>query len=362
MSPTPYFEDDSVTLYLGDAREVLSELPDESVHCCVTSPPYFGLRDYEHESQLGLEPTVEEYVDRLVDVFEEVRRVLRRDGTAWLNLGDSYSTGSSGAPTHLLESKQRQGFRTFRDKTDTAPRPVRSYRGVRPKNLLGVPWRVAFALQERGWYVRNAIVWHKPDALPMNVLDRLTVVHELVFLLARSRRYAFDLDALRGPSRLTPARIAAERRRGAQQVNRYATQGAIPDSALARGRPLSQVFGDAVGTRGGNPGDVWSIAKAPFPDAHFATMPPKLATRCVAAGCPTGGTVLDPFSGAGTTGLAATRLGRRFVGVDIRADYLDLSLRTRLGQRALVDDWSGPVVVDDFVELDDQLSLIEETS
>lgn len=309
-----YYEDDFVTLYHGDAAAVLASLPDQSVDCIVTSPPYFGLRDYGVDGQIGAEPSPAEFVAALVAVFREAHRVLADDGTLWLNLGDSYYSGR-GAPTKpdLKNQARRPGVRSL-DKGGAD--------WAKPKSLLGIPWRVAFALQDDGWILRNDIIWAKPNGMPNSVTDRLVTKHEHVFLLGKSPRYWFDLDPIRDPH--SEASIA----RYAKPI-RFAHPSA--DSNGQRG----QIDGGHIPERGVNPGDVWTIATQPFAEAHFAVMPPTLAERCIQAGCKPGGTVLDPFSGSGTTGLAASRHGRKYVGIDLNRDYLDLSLRTRLAQGAL---------------------------
>lgn len=310
----PYYQDDHVTLHLGDALAVLAEMPDQSVNCIVTSPPYFGLRDYGVEGQIGAEPSPSEFVSALVSVFRETRRVLADDGTLWLNLGDSYqsSGGMEGVgPNAAVGSTKRKEFGRTRPRS-----------GLPAKNLIGIPWRVAFALQDDGWILRNDIIWAKPNAMPESVTDRLSNRHEHMFMLSKSRRYWFDLDPIREPHESTPDRAGATALRG---------QAAI--------RPVGPNSG-AYSEHGRNPGDVWTIATQPFSEAHFATMPHAMAERCVQAGCKPGGTVLDPFSGSGTTGLAAARHGRRYVGIDLNRDYLDLSLRTRLAQPSLTTEAS----------------------
>lgn len=306
----PYYQDESVTLWHGDSLTVLRDLPSGSVDCCVTSPPYFGLRDYGVDGQLGAEASPAEYVENLRAVFAEVRRVLADDGTLWLNLGDSYSTyaGNRGVST--------TGF-SRNDPMPAAPKGA-GLSGDRPaKNLLGIPWRVAFALQDDGWILRNSIIWHKPNAMPESVMDRLSTRHENVFMLSKRARYWFDLDAVREPHVSEPGREGANCLRGQKAM-----------------RPVGPNSGN-YSEGGRNPGDVWSIPTQPYPGAHFAVMPSTLAERCVLAGCKPGGTVLDPFSGSGTTGMAAAKHGRRYVGIDLNADYLDLSLRTRLAQPGL---------------------------
>lgn len=306
---TPYYQDDAVTLYHGDALAVLADLPDASVDCVVTSPPYFGLRDYGVDGQLGAEPSPAEFVAALVDVFREARRVLADDGTLWLNLGDSYYSGK-GSPTQPDVKNEAR-----RPPARVLDQPGANW--AKPKNLLGIPWRVAFALQDDGWILRNDVIWHKSNAMPESVTDRLSNRHEHMFMLSKKPRYWFDLDAIREEHVSEPGREGENFMRGQKAI-----------------RPVGPNSG-SYSEGGRNPGDVWTIATQPFSEAHFATMPPALAERCIQAGCRPGGTVLDPFSGSGTTGLAAGRHGRRYVGVDLNRDYLDLSLRTRLAQGAL---------------------------
>ena len=323
-----HYADDQITLHLGRDLDVLRTLPDGSVNCVVTSPPYFGLRDYGVDGQRGLEASPAEYVAGLVEVFAQVRRVLADDGTCWLNLGDSYSTwqgkpGEWRAGEYLTTSKGKVA--PARNRNGTAG-------DVPAKNLLGIPWRVAFALQDDGWTLRNAIIWNKPNAMPESVTDRLSTRYELVFLLSKARRYWFDLDAIREDSRAADP----------EHAQRYAkTYAAFDSRAAETGVPGGVNNGGIHSSPGSgrvNPGDVWTVPTAPFPGAHFAVMPLALAERCIQAGCKPGGTVLDPFSGSGTTGLAATRHGRRYIGIDLNADYHDLALRTRLHQGAFIPD------------------------
>jgi DNA modification methylase len=335
---TVYYTDASVTLWHGDALTVLSSMPDCSVNCAVTSPPYFGLRDYGVDGQLGLEASPAEYVENLLAVFAQVRRVLADDGTFWLNLGDSYASGSGNKNASGATSLNGPSPTGGVWKPDTQP----EY-GVARKNLLGIPWRVAFALQDDGWILRNAIVWNKPNAMPESVTDRLSTRYEMVFMLTRSPRYWFDLDPIREqlirPEALFEGQTFNNRDAGRRNTTPYGGKTAQVPGRWADGSGGNhQDSGpDGVGTNplGRNPGDVWSIPTSPTPFAHFATFPVALASRCIQAGCKPGGTVLDPFSGSGTTGLAAARHGRRYVGVDLNAEYLDLSLRTRLTQPGL---------------------------
>ncbi len=334
---TPYYADDWLTVYLGDCRQVMAELPAESVHCVVTSPPYWGLRDYgtatweggdeacdhlagplvsaksglrndgrEHvgpydgekavtagmphrdtcrkcgarriDAQLGLEPTPEAYVESMVAAFREVKRVLRADGTVWLNLGDSYATKPQGHSAEWLE--RTGGNMGLNSRNRTTHHETQLPPGLAAKQLVGIPWRVAFALQADGWYLRSDIIWSKPNPMPESVTDRPTKAHEYLFLLSKSPRYYFDADAVR------------ERQ------------------------------GNDMNPAGRNLRSVWTIATAPYPGAHFATFPPKLIEPCIKAGCPELGTVLDPFAGSGTTGMVAQSLSRRAVLIDLNAEYL----------------------------------------
>ena len=323
---TTYYQDEHVTLHHGDALAVLADLPDRSVDCIVTSPPYFGLRDYGVDGQIGAEPSPAEFVAALASVFREARRVLADDGTLWLNLGDSYVHKKASGP------QGRDGERATRTFTADA---AGGWSGLPDKNLLGIPWRVAFALQDDDWILRQEVVWSKRNCMPEAVTDRPSRSHETVFLLSKRPRYWYDADAIREDS--DPGQQAHN--------DRYAkVYEAQADRAASTGQP-GNVNSAGIHARPGKPGrnarSVWTISAQPFAEAHFATMPPALAERCIQAGCKPGGTVLDPFSGSGTTGLAAARHGRRYVGIDLNADYLDLSLRTRLAQPSLTTEASA---------------------
>jgi site-specific DNA-methyltransferase (cytosine-N4-specific) len=329
----PYYADDQLTLWLGDSLQVLSTLPSESVGCVVTSPPYYGLRDYGEAGQYGLEPSPAEYVETMRAVFAEVRRVLTVDGTLWLNLGDSYAT----TLIHSDNSHNANRDGTSDAKARAADAAIQTrYRAIdRPlKNLLGMPWRVAFALQDDGWILRNAIVWDKPNAMPESVTDRLSTTYELVFMFSRSPRYWFDLDAVREPHAEKSLYQQAVARARPHRIGKSGT-AVVPGSGAQSGMAAG---GRELNETGANPGDVWSIPTQPFPAAHFAVMAPELARRCILAGAKPGSTVLDPFCGSGTTGMVALRHGRRFVGIDLSAAYLDLALRTRLAQGALIEE------------------------
>ncbi|NUB25757.1 DNA-methyltransferase [Azospirillum brasilense] len=333
----------TVSIITGDCRERLRELPDDSVQCCVSSPPYFGLRDYGVDGQIGLEETPEAFVAELVAVFREVRRVLRPDGTLWLNLGDSYANdGKFGGATGGKHSKWLHGGETRigREKRRT---------GLKPKDLIGIPWRVAFALQADGWYLRQDIVWAKPNPMPESVTDRCTKAHEYLFLLSKTDRYFFDAKAIAEPVSGDP-----ESSRNRWDAKDYAVPGQKPQKRVSRSGNKARKPGLARGCPNGtgqnvcgsvpwegstrNKRSVWSVATSPFPDAHFATFPPALIEPCVLAGSRPGDTVLDPFGGAGTTGLVADRLGRDAVLIELNPEYAALTRRRIASDAGLFAD------------------------
>jgi DNA modification methylase len=301
----------TVRIIIGDVREKLAELPDESVHCVVTSPPYFGLRDYGVAGQIGLEPTPAEFVAVMVEVFREVRRVLRKDGTLWLNLGDSYhGNGLSGGDGSKAFGGTRPDKIARQSNLKSVSAPKRES-GVKPKDLLGIPWRVAFALQADGWYLRQDIIWAKPNPMPESVTDRCTKAHEYLFLLSKSARYHYDAEAI--------AEAFADERQGASGVNSGVPEQYADAAGRGGDQGLSAFRGD--GKAGRNRRSVWTVATQPFKEAHFATFPPDLIKPCIKAGCPKGGTVLDPFGGAGTTGLVADRLQRDAILIELNPAY-----------------------------------------
>ena len=302
----------------GDAIEQLRTLPDKSVHCVVTSPPYWGLRDYGHAGQIGLEQTPDEYVGRLVAVFTEVRRVLRDDGTCFLNLGDSYAsdTKGSGGPSEKQLSNAGSRYEMTQ----------RLIHGLKPKDLVGIPWRVAFALQADGWWLRQDIIWHKPNPMPESVRDRCTKAHEYVFLLTKSARYFYDAVAV--------AEKALQPEGEAKQVAQH------KQIALRRRDNMqSSTLGTNQGADTRNKRSVWSITTQPYAGAHFATMPPELAETCIRAGCPVGGTVLDPFCGSGTTLAVAIANGRNGIGVELNAEYIALAMDRITGTQPALIGW-----------------------
>jgi DNA modification methylase len=298
---------------VGDVRDKLAELPAGSVQCCVTSPPYFGLRDYGVAGQIGLERTPAEFVAEMVNLFRLVRDAMREDGTLWLNLGDSYA-GSSALTTNAKALKGKQG--TSRGTHGViAPR---DWDGLKAKDLSGIPWRVALALQADGWYLRSDIIWHKPNPMPESVTDRPTKSHEYVFLLTKAERYYYDAEA-----------IAEEGIKPAGANGSFGNK----DAAARRVSELTGNMRNGVeylvnGKR--NARSVWTINTAPYPEAHFATFPEALPERCIKAGSKEGDTVLDPFCGSGTTGAVSMRLGRNFVGIELNPAYAELS-RKRIG-------------------------------
>ena len=284
-------------IHHGDCVEILRTLPSESVHCCVTSPPYWGLRDYGVDGQLGLEKSPEEYVARMVDVFREVRRVLRDDGTLWLNIGDSYIGNATSGGTNKNDGGPAVRVQNV---------PTKQGDNLKPKDLVGIPWRLAFALQSDGWYLRQDIIWHKPNPMPESVRDRCTKAHEYVFLMSKSARYYWDAGAVK-------EKAECDRVRGpALHPDRISTNG---NHGLSR-RPHEEHR---------NRRSVWTIATQPCKEAHFAVMPQKLVEPCILAGCPEGGTVLDPFFGAGTVGVVATRLNRQYVGIELNPSYIEIA-------------------------------------
>lgn len=301
-----------ITIRIGDCRAVLATMPDNSVNCIVTSPPYFALRDYGHDDQIGLEQTPEAYVAELVRVFREARRVLRDDGTCWLNLGDSYYNYRPGG---ISQTKQTIAGNNGAVVEQTAKRSSR-FDGIKEKDLIGIPWRVAFALQADGWWLRQDIIWHKPNPMPESVTDRCTKAHEYVFMLSKAARYWYDAGAIAEPSK-TPAGLTWEERKA---------KGAGKNAGVSWRNDVSVGYASTLGNgKTVNRRSVWPIATRPYSGAHFATMPPELAELCIKAGCRQNGTVLDPFGGAGTTGLVADRLNRNAILIELNPEYAELA-------------------------------------
>ena len=335
-----------ITMLTGDCRNLLRTLADASVHCVVTSPPYWGLRDYGHVGQLGLEPDFNAYVAAMVAVFREVRRVLRDDGTLWLNMGDSYATSVNGRSAEdtrkaLANTPDKYGHvNPWKYAGKGSDKPFSTVGGVlKPKDLCGIPWRVAFALQADGWYLRQDIIWSKPNPMPESVTDRCTKAHEYLFLLSKRERYYYDHIAIQEP---------------------FAYSGDIRmKTAYAEetGKEVGSEYRSSVNQLGRNKRSVWEVTTQPFSEAHFATFPPALIEPCIRAGCPVGGTVLDPFGGAGTTGLVADRLQRNAVLIELNPAY------AAMGERRIVGD--SPLFVEiknaaDYNPEDDFAKSIDE--
>ena len=309
----------SARIMVGDAISRLRELPDGVVRTCVTSPPYWGLRDYGNDGQLGLEPTPQEFVEKLCQVFDEVRRVLADDGTLWVNLGDTYASTSGmkqnspqrdtsgGLVNNRRDSRGQQSW------TKGTTVRVEKRFDVKPKELVGIPWRFAFAMQDRGWYLRQDIIWAKPNPMPESVTDRCTKSHEYVFLLTKNPTYYFDHEAIKEPA-IHAGNVVKAYKSGKNQ-----TEQKFRDTATG-GHDIS--VGETRNKR-----SVWTVNTKGYKEAHFAVYPPELITPCVLAGSAPGETVLDPFSGSGTTGEVALRNGREYIGIELNPDYAELSER-----------------------------------
>jgi site-specific DNA-methyltransferase (adenine-specific) len=340
-------------ILVGDCIDMMRTLPDKSVHTCVTSPPYFGLRDYGVEGQIGLEETPAEFIARLVDVFREVRRVLRDDGTAWVNMGDSYASGGRGGGGSFMAERGDGAWQGKGEATGWRSAPA----GLKHKDLMGMPWRLAFALQDDGWYLRRDIIWHKPNPMPESTRDRCTKAHEYLFLLSKSRRYHCDMRAIREPAAYGPTpsgvgfghgfdpvpkpRVTVPagwdtstgegghgtfHKDGSARSNRDSFQRegskreqAIPGQSKGTHRPDREPSSWDLLTR--NKRSVWTVATHSFKGAHFATFPPDLIRPCILAGAPRGGLVLDPFGGAGTTSLVSMQEGRRSILCELNPEY-----------------------------------------
>jgi site-specific DNA-methyltransferase (adenine-specific) len=285
MAPEPAIAGENFKVFVGDCREVLKQMDSNSVNCCVTSPPYWGLRDYGTEQQIGLEDEPKKFVEELVGVFREVRRVLRDDGVLWLNLGDSYAGNNSRA-----SNNGRAGFGTPREGVFS-----RTGEGLKPKDLVGIPWMVALALREDGWYLRQDIIWNKPNPLPESVKDRCTKAHEYIFLLSKSPTYYFDYEAIREPA------------------------VSSTDDGLKNKR------------------SVWTVPVRPYKGSHFATFPPELIRPCILAGAPEGGVVLDPFGGSGTTVAVAIEENRQGIAIELNREYAPL-IEKRIMESVLLSE------------------------
>jgi len=298
----------------------LKTLESKSANCCVTSPPYYGLRDYGVDGQIGLESTQEEYIHRLVAVFAEVKRVLRDDGTLWLNIGDSYNGSNKGSGgTGALSSKQNSNKGA---NYAVGSKPLKmNIDGIKPKDLIGIPWLLAFALRADGWYLRQDIIWAKPNPMPESVTDRCTKSHEYIFLLSKSAKYYYDAEAIK-----EEANCGTDL--GILRQKQSSGDSKIPQHAKSIfDRQEKGIDSKTAGTGFRNKRDVWTVSTIGFSEAHFATFPPKLIEPCILAGCPEGGIVLDPFFGSGTTGEVATYLGRDYIGIELNPKYIEIAER-----------------------------------
>jgi DNA modification methylase len=331
-------------IYNSDCIEGLKTLPDESVNCCVTSPPYFGLRDYGHEGQIGLEETPEAFVSKMIEVFTEVKRVLKKEGTLWLNLGDSYN-GSGKAGNNPEYQKKHTAFGRLEEK-ERFGKPT-MIKNMKPKDLIGIPWMVAFALRSSGWYLRQDIIWSKPNPMPESVTDRCTKAHEYIFLLSKSQKYFYDHEAIKQP--IADASISRlsqdiENQKGSERVpgKTNGTMKAVGHKNIqdkgqkANSFHLDRAEGNEWQSNDlkANKRSVWTVTTKPFSEAHFATFPEDLIVDCIKAGCPENGIVLDPFSGAGTTALVASKLNRDFIGFELNPEYIEITkkrLQNELG-------------------------------
>jgi DNA modification methylase len=347
-------------VHFGDCLDTLRRMPDGIVQTCVTSPPYYGLRDYGHPGQIGLEASPAEFVQRLVDVFREVRRVLRDDGTAWVNMGDSYAGSGRGGNSDAItgtgkDESKRAMIQSSRRDNAPIPRSAPKLAGFKPKDLMGVPWMLAFALRADGWYLRQDIIWNKPNPLPESVTDRCAKAHEYIFLLSKGPRYYFDHGAIKEPI------AASSAVRLAQNVDAQAGSDRVPGktngpmkAVVAKGNRKTfrgggvytkgqsfdndaPVANDSVGNAPSqsderNRRSVWTVATRGYSGAHFATFPEDLIEPCILAGAPAGGVVLDPFMGSGTTAAVDTRLGRQWIGCELNQEYEALQRERLAGQ------------------------------
>ena len=301
------FKNNSVaSVMVGDCLTSLATLPDRSVNCCITSPPYYRLRDYGVDGQIGLEDSPDAYVERLVEVFREVRRTLTDDGTLWLNIGDSYAAAGGD---QVQGTKQTKGSQVgaWNGKTRVPPN------GIKAKDLIGIPWLLAFALRADGWYLRQDIIWHKPNPMPESVTDRCTKAHEYLFLLSKSDRYFYDHESVKDAAT-------------SKSSETEPTRGKAYGAKMGVGRGGGGMNRDGGFSHDGkrNRRSVWTVTPKPYKGPHFAVYPPELIEPCILAGCPEGGTVLDPFGGSGTTGGVALKHGRNAVLCELNGDYVAL--------------------------------------
>lgn len=337
LSDYLYYKDAAGEIYCGDCLDVLRLLPDESVQTCITSPPYWGLRDYGVDGQIGLEKTPEEYVEKMAQIFREVRRVLKSDGTLWLNLGDTYYNYRGNNDFSIKQTIANHDGHAMH-----SPSGKRNYKNpnLKGKDLVGIPWRVAFALQADGWWLRQDIIWHKPNPMPESVTDRCTKAHEYIFMLSKKAKYYYDADAIKEDA--IYCGITGMDKTGYKDAQKYNGKHRKTDKQRGHGRRHAG-FNDRWDgmtkaeqcSSKRNKRSVWTVTTKPYKEAHFATFPPDLIKPCVLVGCPEGGVVLDPFIGSGTTAMVAKELNRRFIGIDLNKEYLELC-KPRLAQEMLL--------------------------
>lgn len=321
-------------IYNINALDGFKMIPDSSIDCCVTSPPYFNLRDYNVNGQIGLEKTPEEYIGKLLIIFREVKRVLKDEGTLWVNIGDSYAGSGKGCandPNNAIKYKQGTN-RGMLGKASV----IKSYSDYKNKNLIGIPWMLAFSLRADGWYLRQDIIWSKPNPMPESVKDRCTKSHEYIFLLTKSSRYYFDADAISEPvADSTISRISQDisSQKGSTRVSGK-TNGNMKAVVRYGGKKYTENPDIFNRTKSGNAYDlrpfrnkrsVWTVANTPFKDDHFAVFPEKLIVDCIKAGCPEDGIVLDPFMGSGTTAVVARKLNRNYIGIELNPEYIKIA-------------------------------------
>ncbi|EHL11139.1 DNA methylase [Peptoanaerobacter stomatis] len=313
-SKEAFLKENENRIICGDALETLKNFPDESINCSITSPPYYGLRDYHKKEQIGREKTVEEYLDRLINVFREVRRVLKKDGTCFIVIGDSYAGTSS--------KKEQRDPKYPKGRNGQNPSITQKVLGYKSKDLMGIPWRLAFALREDGWYLRSDIIWHKENAMPEACKDRPTRSYEHIFLLSKSPRYYYDYDSLAEPMKEVSKKRYV---RGRSKENKYLNENSgAKIQKINEARGYGQYKGDNI-PQFRNKRDIWTINTTSFRGNHYAAFPPKLAEICMITGCPKGGIILDPFIGSGTVGLIALLHNRKYIGIELNEEYVDLA-------------------------------------
>jgi DNA modification methylase len=309
----------TVTILLGSALDILKTIPDSTIQCVVTSPPYFGLRDYGIDGQIGVEHTPMEYINNLLSIFREVKRTLKNDGTLWVNIGDSYAGSMNGSNDH-------------RNKDGLGMVPSDRYKGQKPglaglksKDLIGIPWMLAFALRSDGWYLRQDIIWSKPNPTPESVKDRCTKSHEYIFLFSKSKHYYYNAEAIKEPQKYTSIRRAYSNNNVSERKDANSNEYAISGNSQNKSYELMRNKLENGWDPNRNKHDVWTITTKPYKGAHFASYPPDLIDPCILAGSRPGDTILDPFNGSGTTGEVAIRHRRNYIGIEIKPEYIKLT-------------------------------------